>query len=59
MGLTIYYTITAPAGIDSMAAKGLALAAREAAVAAQERGDFDEIGDLRWDEHTVCVRWSG
>ncbi|MEQ1850492.1 MAG: hypothetical protein ABMA01_02760 [Chthoniobacteraceae bacterium] len=51
MGLTIHFTMTAPIGIDSMAAKRLVLAAREIALTAQRRGDFDEVSDLRQDEH--------
>ena len=51
MGLTVHFTITAPVGIDSMAAKRLVLAAREIALTAQRRGEFDKISDLREDEH--------
>ena len=51
MGLTIHFTLTAPVGTDSTAAKRLVLAVREVALTAQGRGDFDEISELRWDEH--------
>lgn len=51
MGLTVHFTITAPGATDAIAAKRLVLAARKIALVAQTRGDFDEVSDLREDEH--------